>query len=366
MSGVAACLRSRNDLAGAEALQRQLVELARRHEGPDSEAALGAENSLAMTLGGAERYAESAAVFRHIVAGDSAAGRAATPDALTHRYNLAVDLVRSGDWPGARQVFTALLPEARQVLGADHPRVALVHRWYAWLLDEAGSPGAAAGELAECRRIQTAAFGADDPQLGWTRALGARIEAHAGDGRGAESEARAALAVLERTLGAGNSATGFGWEALAHALLAAGRPAEARTAAERAVALRRGFKLRGRTLAAALDLAAGTRPAAPATRRRRSLSARRRSRSGPRAPPPIRRRRRGPAFISPPPGSTAASARRPAGCSLPRAQTSSQPSSRAPPSSPWRRRSPSALRFRQRPDTDLRSAGMSAFRPVLG
>ncbi len=256
MSGVAACLRSRNDLAGAEALQRQLVELARRHEGPDSEAALGAENSLAMTLGGAERYAESAAVFRHIVALDAAAGRGATPDALTHRYNLAVDLVRSGDWSGARQVFIALLPEARRVLGADHPRLALAERWYAWLLDEAGSPGAAASALADCRRIQTAAFGADDAQLGWTRAIGARIAAHAGDAPAAESEARAALAMLEKTLGADNPATGFGWEALAQALLAAGRPAEARAAADRAVALRRGFKLRGRTLAAALDLAA--------------------------------------------------------------------------------------------------------------
>lgn len=256
MSGVAACLRSRNDLAGAEALQRRLVELARRHEGPDSEAALGAENSLAMTLGGAERYTESAAVFRHIVAVDAAAGRSDEPDALTHRYNLAVDLVRSGDWSGAQGVFSVLLPAARRVLGANHPRVGRALRWHAWLLDERGSPAPAAVELAECRRIQTAALGAEDPELGWTRAIGARIAAHAGDARTAEREARDVLALFERNLGADNPATGSGWEALAQALLADGRPGEARIAAERAVALRRAMGVRGRTLAAALDLAA--------------------------------------------------------------------------------------------------------------
>jgi len=261
-AGVAACLRARGDLAGAERLQRLQLEIARRVDGPASAAALGVENSLAMTLGTGERYAESAALLGEIVAADRRAGRAELPDGLTHRYNLAVDLVRGGDWPAARTEFATLVPATRRVLGERHPRLASVLRWQAWLLDDEGHVAAAAAVLAECERIQVAAFGDGDPQLAWTRALAARIAAHAGDATRAEASAEAALVGLERALGKEDAATGLAWEALAEARLAAGKPAAARTAARRAVELRERSAVRGRSLAAALDLAGRTALAA--------------------------------------------------------------------------------------------------------
>ncbi len=105
----------------AERLFRRLVQIYKRHRGPDSITTLEMRAEHAMAVGYAGRYREALSLFQALLPDRERVLGPDHPDTLTTRNNLAGWTGKTGDAARAMELFQALLPDRERVLGPDHP-----------------------------------------------------------------------------------------------------------------------------------------------------------------------------------------------------------------------------------------------------
>jgi hypothetical protein len=105
----------------AERLFRRVVQMCRRHLGPDSVTTLEMRAEHAMAVGYAGRYREALSLFQALLPDWERVLGPDHPDTLTTHNNIAGWTGETGDAARAMELFQALLPDQERVLGADHP-----------------------------------------------------------------------------------------------------------------------------------------------------------------------------------------------------------------------------------------------------
>ena len=143
-----------------------------------------------------------------------------------------------GDYAGARAITERAISIAERVLGADHPRLAIMYNNLGMLFGQLADYPAAAGALDKALRIKAAVIGEDNP--GYANGLNNLANVRSLQGRYDEAEklfARA-LAIRAKALGPDSPAVAMSLGNLAALYGLRGRHREAVTANERALAIK--------------------------------------------------------------------------------------------------------------------------------
>src|SRR5262249_62039282 len=109
--------RNTEDLAGAEALDKQALELFVATKGDDSREAMWVRESLAIIYGQEGRIAEAASAQAPVAAWREAHDGPDHPESLNARYNLVVALLRVGRISEARPIAEDVVARQRRGLG---------------------------------------------------------------------------------------------------------------------------------------------------------------------------------------------------------------------------------------------------------
>jgi serine/threonine-protein kinase len=171
LTNLAALTRFRADLAGAEALQKQALEIFTEAKGGDSREAFYVRESLALTYAEGDRFAEAVAMVQPMLPWREGHLGVDHPETLTSRYNHAHYVLWLGRTAEAMNAFQDIIPRQRRVLGPKHDRLARSLRLLARALDEAGRSEAALPVMAEAMAIHREALGPDHVQFAIDRAM---------------------------------------------------------------------------------------------------------------------------------------------------------------------------------------------------
>jgi eukaryotic-like serine/threonine-protein kinase len=171
LTNLAAVTRFRGDLTGAEALQKQALDLFVATKGGDSREAMYVRESLALTYSEGDRYAEAAAMVEPMVAWRQEHLGVDHPETLASRYNHSNYLLWLGRTGDAMSAFQDLIPRQRRVLGPHHDRLARSLRLMARALDESGRSEEAVAAMAEALAIHREALGPDHVQFAIDRGM---------------------------------------------------------------------------------------------------------------------------------------------------------------------------------------------------
>lgn len=158
------------------------------------------------------------------------------PDLARAAHDLANVLLALGDYAEARTLYDRALRIRLAAHGDDHPEVARSLAALAGIHRRLGAFSAARDCAHRALAIREARFGAAHPDVATSLLQVGLIETQSGDFvEGAAYAARAA-ALRESLLGEGSAVTALAYDALAHALVGLGRGDSAATLARRALA----------------------------------------------------------------------------------------------------------------------------------
>jgi tetratricopeptide (TPR) repeat protein len=236
---IAITLHAQGDLAGARAIQDEVLVVRRRILGPEHPATLDAAGNLAITLRAQGDLAGARALAAEVL---TASRRILGPehaDTLSAANNLAMTLHAQGDLAGARALEDEVLAACRRILGPEHPKtLSAAHNLAMTLHAQGDRDGARALEdqvLAVRRRI----FGPEHPKtLSAANNLALMLHAQ-GDFAGARAIQDEVLAVRRRIFGPEHPATLSAANNLANTLHAQGDLAGARALQDEVLAARR-------------------------------------------------------------------------------------------------------------------------------
>ncbi len=194
--------RNTDDLAGAEATDKEALQIFVATKGDDSREATWVRESLAIICSQQGRTAEAVAMQTPVAAWREAHDGLDHPETINARYNLATYLLRLGQIAEAARIEADVVERQRRVLGPRHDRLAAGLRVLARARHDAGDAEAARPLIAEALSIHRERFGPRHIQvaidLGWQ----AQIESRTGRIGEAEKDARDALRILTSDSGA--------------------------------------------------------------------------------------------------------------------------------------------------------------------
>ncbi|MFN3597313.1 MAG: tetratricopeptide repeat protein [Rubricoccaceae bacterium] len=223
--GMLARVRGNYDLA--ERRLREALRVRRRLLPPDHTDVVASENSLAYALYNTRRYAEAEQLYRHVVATRRRqfGAHAQTAQALSDYAMLLVALER---YTEALELHREALAMRQQLLGPEHPHVALSLTHVGWIFQQQERYAEAAPLYQEALAIQRRQFGEQHMAVSNTRlVLGEALLKQGLTEQGLE-EVAGAVAAVDATLGAGSRAARVFRLRFAEALAEGGRLAEAR------------------------------------------------------------------------------------------------------------------------------------------
>ncbi len=188
--------RNHDDVAGAEALDREALALFVATKGEDSREAVNVRESLAIL------YAQDGRLTRALSMAEAVADWREKhfgpdhPETLNARYNLSTYLLRLGRNGDALRVGEEVVERQRRVLGPRNDRLATALRVLARALDGSGRSEEALLRTAEALSIHRERFGPNHLQVAMDLAWQGMIESHTGRLVEAERDCRQALQVL--------------------------------------------------------------------------------------------------------------------------------------------------------------------------
>ncbi len=188
--------RNSDDLAGAEATDREALQIFVATKGDDSREATWVRESLAIICSQQGRTAEAAAMQTPVAAWRQAHDGLDHPETINARYNLATYLLRLGQIAEAARIEADVVERQRRVLGPRHDRLAAGLRVLARARYDAGDAEAARPLIAEALSIHRERFGRGHLQVAIDLAWQALIESGTGRIGEAEKDARDALRIL--------------------------------------------------------------------------------------------------------------------------------------------------------------------------
>jgi CHAT domain-containing protein len=221
-------LYRQGDLAAAEPLLRQALDLQTRSLGPDAPELAATLTQLGRLEAAQARYAEAEAAFKEahrILAKEGGPDRLEIADLLTELGKLAG---RQGRYPEAEPLFAEAEAIITRHRGADDPGIALPLTLRATVLDAEGRYGEAEALMTRALAISEQAFGSDQQWklIGILNTVGVH---HMRLGRYAEAELffKRVAAITEQAYGPDHPDTGSALNNLAQLYKTQGRYAEA-------------------------------------------------------------------------------------------------------------------------------------------
>jgi serine/threonine-protein kinase len=193
--------RNSDDLAGAEQVDTQALQLYIETKGADSKEATWVRESLAIIYAQAGRAGEAVALEQPVAAWRETHDGPDHPTTLIARYNLTTFLLRVGRLAEAAPIIEDVVERQRRVLGPRHDRLAGSLRTLARIRDAAGQSEEALPPIAEAIGIHREKFGPGHLQVAIDLLNQATIESHTARLAEAERDVRQALALEKKASG---------------------------------------------------------------------------------------------------------------------------------------------------------------------
>ncbi|MEM7583329.1 MAG: serine/threonine-protein kinase [Acidobacteriota bacterium] len=271
------------DIAQAERLHRQAVELNTRLLGTDHLVTLESLNDLAEALAERRQFARANELYRQVLDGQRRQLSSVHPDVIKTLNNLATAQLAAGDPEASETSMRRVVAARRQLYGEDHPHVALAYsnlgqvlssqgrhaealQWLdsalelsvkhygeahprvadltynvGFVLEELGRLDAAEQRMSQALTLRRAAHGSQHPAVAQSLVALAGLHHRMGRTDEAITEARESLRILRDALPADDYRQSSPQLQLGLLLTAIGRCDEALPLLERAVALRRSY-----------------------------------------------------------------------------------------------------------------------------
>jgi CHAT domain-containing protein/tetratricopeptide (TPR) repeat protein len=259
---LAANRESRGDFAEAEPLYRKTLDTYRKTYGDDHPETAWALNNLAVNLDYQAKYAEAEPLLREAlqIAGRMPGGQKSR-SAAVFCSNLASCLQGQARYPDAQALSEKALAILRDLLGADHPVVAVAHNNVAASLTMQDRYSEAERHFREQLRIVQARLGEGHPDTATGHGNLSVNLYHQGKYAEAEPHLQKALDIQRRVLGEGHPSTAWTYKNLVGNFCARGEFAKAEALALAAAA---SFEAARRRISfAGLDRARGAADISP-------------------------------------------------------------------------------------------------------
>ena len=231
--------RKAGEWAAAEAELRRARAIATGWRGPGDAIAIRLTNELALLLADEGRYAESRPLQTAACDGMRAKTSDSHTDVLICRANVARDDLELGDANRANRDLAEIIADETAIYGPGVTELPRQLALRARALDQLGHPGDALAMLDDAIDRSAQHFGRDGAEVGEIEIWRARVLVHLGRATDAEATARRAIALCESTQHDAGACAGRSRAALGAALLAEGKPQEARAELETAVVVER-------------------------------------------------------------------------------------------------------------------------------
>lgn len=177
-----------------------------------------------------ETYERALAIDRDILGADH-------PRVASHLHNLAIVAQNMGDLKLAESLYREAIDSEQRAYGDQHPETAIARGNYALLLEREGRLTEAEPLLRDALNVALKVWGADNFYVGYARVSLAMVLHDEGHLREAESEFRQALAIYDKSLPPNHPYRAAALMHLARLLVDSGRPQEALPLSEQSVAI---------------------------------------------------------------------------------------------------------------------------------
>jgi tetratricopeptide (TPR) repeat protein/predicted Ser/Thr protein kinase len=241
VQGLSSCARialNRGDLAEAEAILTEALDLGERELGPSSPLVGDLLNEMCVLMEEQGRSMDALPVCRRALAAREAAYGPDHPRVATTLNNLGNALQGAGQLDEAAAVGERVLEMRRRLLGAEHPRVASALNNLGLTYKKMGDLDRAEALYRESLELRRKVYGDDHPRVATALANLAGVDRDRGDLDLAEARYREAIAIYERALGPDHPDLTSALGGLAQVAALGGRHGEAEAIASRALAIR--------------------------------------------------------------------------------------------------------------------------------
>jgi tetratricopeptide (TPR) repeat protein len=217
-------VRKLGEIAEAIAIERGIADEYSSLVGPDHDTALVARTNLALSLAEAGQVDESLSLLDEIVDLRESHNGKRHPDSLLSRMHRGTSLLGAGSIPDAIADLRLAANGLEEVLGAQHPRTLAARNNLAVALSRAGQPQEAIALLSSVARETADLHGPDHPDAVQASLNLATELGQAGDSRAAIEMKRRAVESATRRYGESSRLAAQARGSLADTLLEAGEP----------------------------------------------------------------------------------------------------------------------------------------------
>ncbi|MFS8202632.1 tetratricopeptide repeat protein [Streptomyces sp. CWNU-52B] len=204
---IARVVAERGDTAEAERLFREVLQVRERVLGSDHPNTLSTRHEIARMVARRGDTAESERLHRGVLQVRERVLGSDHPDTLTTRYDIARVVAERGDTAEAERLFREVLQARERVLGSDHPNTLNTRHDIAWVVARRGDTAEAERLYREVLQARERVLGSDHPNTLNTRHDIAWVVAERGDTAEAERLFREVLQARERVLGSDHTST---------------------------------------------------------------------------------------------------------------------------------------------------------------